>query len=245
MTALACESCHVPHLYAPASQNYDWTVLEITGEPRVDCRGIEQEGATFATSLISGYEPVLLPRPNDDGDAPLSPHNLISSWYWVYGDEGAERPVPERDLQIAWLDGDSYQADVLAVFDTNSNGQIDEDERAAVRKFFAEQRGGKGDGGRFKEILKKFDKDGDGKLNDEERAAARKFMQENGGKGGRPSRDGKGRPAAEGSADGGKSRLNQEILKKFDKDGDGELNAEERKAARAARKASDRPKSSE
>ncbi len=128
MTALACESCHVPHLYAPARQNYDWTVLHKDGEPRVDCRGIETKGATFATSLFSGYEPLLLPRPNEDGTAPLSPHNLITSWYWIYGDEGAERPVPKRDLQAAWLDGDDYQADVLAVFDENSDGRIDESE---------------------------------------------------------------------------------------------------------------------
>jgi len=128
MTALACESCHVPELYAPARQNYDWTVLDEAGEPRVDCRGIDTEGATFATSLITGYEPVLLPRPNDDGSAPLSPHNLITSWYWIYGDEGAERPVPERDLQAGWLDGDSYHADVLNVFDEDGNGKIDEHE---------------------------------------------------------------------------------------------------------------------
>ena len=27
MDELACESCHIPQLYAPAVQSYDWTVL--------------------------------------------------------------------------------------------------------------------------------------------------------------------------------------------------------------------------
>jgi thiosulfate reductase cytochrome b subunit len=126
MTALACESCHIPEMFGPARQSYDWTVVHTTGEPQVQCRGVEGGGETFATALVSGYEPVLLPRPAEDGTAPLSPHNLITSWYWVYG--SPERPVPERDLQAAWLDGDSYHADIIDVFDANSNGVLEESE---------------------------------------------------------------------------------------------------------------------
>jgi thiosulfate reductase cytochrome b subunit len=126
MVALSCESCHIPEMYAPARQTYDWTVMQTTGEPQVDCRGIDGGGETFATALITGYEPVLLPRPNEDGTAPLSPHNLVTSWYWVYGEP--ERPVPERDLQAAWLDGDVYHDDIMEAFDANTNGVIEDSE---------------------------------------------------------------------------------------------------------------------
>lgn len=127
MVALACESCHIPKMYAPARQTYDWTVIKTTGEPQVACRGIDVGGGeTFATALVTGYEPVLLPRTNQDGSAPLSPHNLVTSWYWVYGDP--ERPVPERELQAAWLDGETYHADIMDVFDANSNGEIEDAE---------------------------------------------------------------------------------------------------------------------
>ena len=42
----------------------------------------------------------------------LAPFNLITSWYWVHGEP--ERPVRIEDLQAVYLDGDDYQADVLA-----------------------------------------------------------------------------------------------------------------------------------
>lgn len=126
MTALACESCHIPQMYGPARETYDWTVMQTSGEPQVTCRGIEGGGETFATALTTGFEPVLLPRPAADGTAPLSPHNLVTSWYWVYGDP--ERPVPERYLQAAWLDGDSYHADIVEVFDANGNGVLESSE---------------------------------------------------------------------------------------------------------------------
>ncbi|MCP4428662.1 MAG: hypothetical protein GY803_29600 [Chloroflexi bacterium] len=126
MVSLSCESCHIPEMYAPARQYYDWTVVKTTGEPHVACRGVEGGGETFATALVRGYEPVLLPRPNGDGDAPLSPHNLVTSWYWVYGDP--ERPVPARDLQAAWLDGDAYHDDIMEAFDANKNGVIEDTE---------------------------------------------------------------------------------------------------------------------
>jgi thiosulfate reductase cytochrome b subunit len=113
-------------MYAPARQSYDWTVLHTDGEPQVACRGIEGGGETFATALITGYEPVLLSRQDSDGSTQLSPHNLISSWYWVYGE--SERPVPYRDLQAAWLDGEAYQPDILDVFDEDGDGQLGDTE---------------------------------------------------------------------------------------------------------------------
>lgn len=126
MQSLSCETCHIPQLYAPARQYNDWTVLQMDGTPYTQCRGVGDGGETFGTALMSGYQPVLLPNENKDGTTSLAPFNLITSWYWIYGDPA--RPVPYRDLQTIWLDGESYQADVLDLFDADSDGQLSDDE---------------------------------------------------------------------------------------------------------------------
>jgi hypothetical protein len=66
MNALACESCHIPRMYAPAIQSYDWTVVGADGSPSRSCRGVD--GAPDdVRSLVTGFEPVLLKRTNVDG----------------------------------------------------------------------------------------------------------------------------------------------------------------------------------
>ena len=124
--ALACESCHVPELYAPSRQIMDWTVLSADGTPQSECRGVVAQGETFGTAFVSSYEPVLLPREDADGGSLLAPHNLITYWYWAYGEDA--RPVPMRDLEAVWLDGDSHPAEVIAIFDANADGELDESE---------------------------------------------------------------------------------------------------------------------
>ncbi len=125
-SALACETCHIPKLYAPARQYEDLTVVRDDGAVQAGCRGIVEQGETFSQALITGYEPVLLPRQNGDGTTSLAPHNLITSWFWVYGNP--ERPVPARDLQAAWMDGDEYHPAILNLFDKDENGRLDDEE---------------------------------------------------------------------------------------------------------------------
>ncbi len=72
--------------------------------------------------LLTGYEPVLLQRQNSDGTSKLFPYNLVTSWYWIYGEPA--RPVPYRSLQAAWLDGDAYAAEALAAFDADGDGSL-------------------------------------------------------------------------------------------------------------------------
>ena len=47
MAELACETCHIPQLYAPAVQSVDWTVLQADGQPASACRGVEGDTGTL------------------------------------------------------------------------------------------------------------------------------------------------------------------------------------------------------
>ncbi|GAB6166418.1 methanogenesis multiheme c-type cytochrome [Thermostilla marina] len=124
---LACEACHIPRTYAPALASIDWTTIDEKGHPRITWRGIEHpEEAT--SSVVTGFEPVLLPRTDQDGKDRLTPVNLVAAWYWMTGGD-APRPVRLADLQAAVRAGDGYHPDILAVLDTNQDGRLDEKER--------------------------------------------------------------------------------------------------------------------
>ncbi|GAB4421984.1 MAG: hypothetical protein Kow002_11190 [Anaerolineales bacterium] len=134
MEVLACESCHIPQLYAPAIQNIDWTVVTPNGQAQIAYRGIEAGSAEVAslndtpktvTNLVTGYEPALLQRTNIDGDTLLAPYNLVTTWYWIYTDaNGNTRPVRLVDLEAAWLKNGDYAPEVLTIFDANNDGTL-------------------------------------------------------------------------------------------------------------------------
>jgi thiosulfate reductase cytochrome b subunit len=125
MTAVSCETCHVPQMYSGAIESRDWTVLSLDGNPTSECRGVEGSADTLS-SLVTGYEPAWLPRAESGGGTSLAPFNLITTWYWVYGEPA--RPAPLANLQAAWSDGNNYRADVLAAFDANADGKLDASE---------------------------------------------------------------------------------------------------------------------
>jgi thiosulfate reductase cytochrome b subunit len=123
--SMSCESCHIPKLYSNALAQLDYTALDINAEPLKDCRGIDGD-PTSMNSLITGFEPVLLPRQDVDGNIKLAPYNLVSSWYWIYGDPA--RPVRLQDLEAAYYDGDDYHAEIISVFDGDGDGRLDSSE---------------------------------------------------------------------------------------------------------------------
>jgi thiosulfate reductase cytochrome b subunit len=128
MAAVACETCHIPQMYAPAIQSYDWTVLTLDQQPVKSYRGIEGD-PNAVTSLVTGYEPVLLNRTNVDGDKLLAPYNLITTYYWVYDEaNGDKRPVRLADLKAAYFENGSYAADILSTFDANKDGALSDNE---------------------------------------------------------------------------------------------------------------------
>jgi thiosulfate reductase cytochrome b subunit len=119
---LACETCHIPQLNAPALESIDWTVLDAEGNALMSYRGIDPDSEP---ALLTGYQPVLLPQTDGDNTV-LAPYNLVSAWYWVSGE--AAQPVPLETLQAAWFEGDTYAPDILMTFDNNDDGILDDRE---------------------------------------------------------------------------------------------------------------------
>jgi thiosulfate reductase cytochrome b subunit len=127
MQVVACETCHIPKMVAPAYETTDWTVVKLDGTGNVTCRGIE--GTDTITDLVTGYQPVLMQRTNVDGQTLIAPYNLVTSFFWIYNDEnGASRPVRQADLVAVYLDHDNYAADVLSAFDADGSGQLTDNE---------------------------------------------------------------------------------------------------------------------
>lgn len=133
-------------------------------------------------------------------------------------------------------------------FDTNGNGRIDPNEAAAARAGGG-LAGGTGQPGGISQadLLKRFDKNGNGKLDPDEAAAA-KFARDalkargaggnNGVAGGNGIAGGNG--AAGGTGEGqpldkkaARKQKKAKLLEQYDTNGDGKLDAEERKAKKA------------
>ena len=125
MAKLSCETCHIPRLYAPAIGEVDWTVPCKGMRPRIALRGLE--GDDTVTGLVTGYEPVLLPRKDITGRERLAPFNLVTAWYWVYGEP--PRPVPKWALRQAFFTDDGeYRDRVVQLLDGNGDGRLTPDE---------------------------------------------------------------------------------------------------------------------
>jgi Ca2+-binding EF-hand superfamily protein len=118
------------------------------------------------------------------------------------------------------------RAEIVKKFDKDGDGKLNAEEQAAARKALGGQAGAGRPNIDRAEVLKKFDKDDNGTLDDAEKAAVKKHFEELRAKRGPAGAD--SRPKADAPA---RRRVNPEALKKFDKDGDGKLSPEERKAA--------------
>lgn len=131
---------------------------------------------------------------------------------------------------------------MMKKFDKNGDGQLDDTEKAAARAAMGERGSKPGEGAmspeRREAFMKKFDKNGDGKLDDTERSAAKaEFEKMRGGE----RKPGAGKPG-EGKPGEGRGG---DFMKKFDKNGDGKLDENEKAAAKEAmaklRGAGDKP----
>lgn len=131
----------------------------------------------------------------------------------------------------------------LAAYDLNKDGQLDDKEREAMPAF-ERSRGGRSRGGPpSPEMLQRFDANGDGQLDENERRAMYasggggfgRGGFGGGGFGGPGGRGGPGGPGGSGGPGGfGGRGPSPETIKKYDANGDGTLDDNERAAMRAA-----------
>jgi hypothetical protein len=109
-------------VHAPALQSVDWTVINADGEPRLSFRGVRGP-VSRASSLVTGYEPLLLPRTDPDGSQRLLPYNLVTTFYWRSQPE--DRPVLLDELKKAFS---GPPPALVSALDENGNGEIEDGE---------------------------------------------------------------------------------------------------------------------
>lgn len=120
LSAMNCEACHIPQVHAPAQEQVDWTMISPDGKPLVAYRGAGGP-VDKASTLITGYRPVLLPRKEMDGTTKLTPHNLVSTWQWVAGTP--VRPVTREELQRAFVVGDRMHPELAVALGVNNDAK--------------------------------------------------------------------------------------------------------------------------
>jgi len=123
--ALACESCHVPWVPGPALKAIDWTVVDESGGPLRQYRGVNGDPDSEDAEFF-GYRPILLPRFGREGTRELTPYNGVTSWYWQTGDPA--RPVTREELRAALLEGEGHHPSLVSKLDGDGNGRLDEQE---------------------------------------------------------------------------------------------------------------------
>ena len=128
--------------------------------------------------------------------------------------------------------GGPGREELMKKFDANGNGQLEPEEKAKLMAAMKERFGGEGGKPPIDKeaILKKFDANGDGQLSGEEKEKARAAFRERFGK----EPPGKGEAGKDAGKRPGGPPNREEILKKFDANGDGQLSDEEKAKAREA-----------
>jgi Ca2+-binding EF-hand superfamily protein len=152
-----------------------------------------------------------------------------------------QRPAKAQDnakaLKAAALQAEAMKK-IMAKFDLDGDGNVDEEEQAkVVEQVQQDLEGGKIPEG-FKELL---DRNRNGKVEPQEVAAFREIVARLKAGGGQPQFGAGGRGGDGGGAFGGRGGdggfggpVSPAILKKFDKDKDGQLDEVEQKAVKAA-----------
>ncbi len=145
----------------------------------------------------------ILRKYDADGNGVLDPEERAKAR------EDLRKAREERRKTVAEL-----RKEVLGKYDADGDGKLSGEEKAAARKALGIERLSR------EEILEKYDADGDGKLSGEERAKAAKEL------GLRPPRRIRGAPGR-GPAGGPPRPSREEILEKYDANGNGVLDPEE------------------
>lgn len=129
LTALSCQSCHVPKLFGPALQTVDATVLTASGSPRLEIRGADPDqshGDSLNTQFQRGFQPALLSHASPSGAPIISPFNLTTEYYWIFGKDS--KKIPMEALRRVLLQGDGYRPEINRLLDKNNDGKLQPEE---------------------------------------------------------------------------------------------------------------------
>ena len=122
LRTLACESCHIPKLHAPAIQVTTGRCCRPTASrsaAAAACWGL----ATTRTAAVR-LRPVLTAARCRDGGSQLAPYNLVTTFYWVYDDPGGTAPPGALDLRRPSRMVPGHAA-IVKAFDQNRDGRLD------------------------------------------------------------------------------------------------------------------------
>ncbi len=134
MANVACETCHVPQMHAPAVETWDKTVVLPDGATATVYRGVEAAAqapagadtkeAFTVSHRVPGFQPVLL----RNGEGKVAPYNLVTTFEWVAKKDGKTIVVGQEALKQAWMPNGKYADEVVKAFDANGDGQLTADE---------------------------------------------------------------------------------------------------------------------
>lgn len=126
LTVLACQACHTPGPRAPMLEMLDETVVTAEGKPAARWRNLDRQDGALGAGRVTAVRPLLVERAEQDGARRLAPVNPVGRWQWVDG--LGRTPVPFAQVSQAFLSEGRYAPEVLAAFDANRDGRLDEAE---------------------------------------------------------------------------------------------------------------------
>jgi thiosulfate reductase cytochrome b subunit len=123
---LSCQACHISRVRGPALKAIDWTVVDESGEPLRQYRGVDGDDPDAEDAVFTGYRPALLPRQRTSEDRELTPFNGVNAWFWLTGDP--QRPVSREELRRALLQDGGHHPELVAALDQNDDQRLDRSE---------------------------------------------------------------------------------------------------------------------
>jgi HlyD family secretion protein len=215
--------------------------------PPFDLQDKDLEGGVLTADERASEATNAPARPTTTPPAPGGPGQLPGVGQPIAAVDPGGVPDGQAAASVARAGGQRSgfnREEMMKQYDKNSDGELDDTERETMRTAMAARFGQGGPGGQAgsrggfnrEEMMKQYDKNSDGELDETEREAMRTAMAARFAQAGQA---GEGGQSPEG-AQGGQRRNREEMMKQFDKNGDGELDEEERNAMRASSGGGDR-----